>query len=81
MDDPDKLLLLDDLVKSEDIFFAATGITDGDMLRGVRYEGETAQTHSLVMRGLTRTIRNINATHFLERKPHFVARGTEQNAG
>jgi fructose-1,6-bisphosphatase II len=81
LDDPDKLLLLDDLVKSEDIFFAATGITDGDMLRGVRYEGETAQTHSLVMRGLTRTIRNINATHFLERKPHFVARGTEQNAG
>ena len=83
LDDPDKLLLLDDLVKSEDIFFAATGITDGDMLRGVRYEGETAQTHSLVMRGLTRTIRNINATHFLERKPHFVARGTEleQNTG
>jgi len=69
----DKLLVLDDLVKGDDIFFAATGITDGDMLSGVRYRGETAETHSLVMRGITGTIRNIYATHTLERKPRFVS--------
>jgi len=71
--DPDGLLLLDDLAKGEDLFFAATGITDGDMLGGVRYRGKTAETHSLVMRGTTRTIRNVNAIHQLERKPSFVS--------
>jgi fructose-1,6-bisphosphatase II len=78
---PTKLLLLDDLVLGDDIFFAATGITDGDMLQGVRYRGRTAETHSLVMRGLTGTIRNIYATHILDRKPRFVARkaGCKQN--
>ncbi|MGM0688927.1 MAG: class II fructose-bisphosphatase [Bacillota bacterium] len=71
--DPDGLLLLDDLAKGEDLFFAATGITDGDMLGGVRYRGKTAETHSLVMRGTTRTIRNVHAIHQLERKPSFVS--------
>ena len=73
LSDPHRLLLLDDLVKGDDIFFAATGITDGDMLKGVRYRGQTAQTHSLVMRGMTGTIRNIYATHILDRKPRFVS--------
>ncbi len=68
-----RLLCLEDLAKGEDLFFAATGITDGDMLSGVRYRGQTAETHSLVMRGVTRTIRNIYATHKLERKPRFVS--------
>lgn len=72
-DDYHRVLFLDDLAKGEDLFFAATGITDGDMLSGVRYRGNTAETHSLVMRGTTRTIRNIYATHKLERKPHFVS--------
>lgn len=79
--DPGKLLLLEDLVVGDDIFFAATGITDGDMLQGVRYRGQTAETHSLVMRGLTGTIRNIYATHSLSKKPRYVARkaGCKQN--
>ncbi len=68
-----KVLMLDDLAMGEDLFFAATGITDGDMLNGVRYSGKSAETHSLVMRGTTRTIRNIRATHRLERKPKFVS--------
>lgn len=72
-EDPYRLLLLDDLAKGEDLFFAATGITDGDMLGGVRYRGKTAETHSLVMRGITRTIRNVHAIHKLERKPRYVA--------
>lgn len=78
-EDPYKILLLEDLARGEDLFFAATGITDGDMLGGVRYRGQTAETHSLVMRGVTRTIRNVRAVHRLERKPHFVAK--EQPSG
>jgi fructose-1,6-bisphosphatase II len=74
LDDVNKLLLLDDLVAGDDIFFAATGITDGDMLRGVRYLGASCQTHSLVMRGITGTIRNITATHYLAKKPSYVSR-------
>jgi len=72
-----RLLQLDDLAEGEDLFFAATGITDGDMLDGVRYRGQTAETHSLVMRGVTGTIRNVRATHTLARKPHFVSRDAE----
>ncbi len=71
--DHDKLLLLEDLVRGEDIFFAATGITDGDMLSGVRYRGRTAETHSLIMRGITGTIRNVYATHTLDKKPRFIS--------
>jgi fructose-1,6-bisphosphatase II len=61
-------------VKGDDIFIAATGITDGDMLSGVRYRGNVAETHSLVMRGITKTIRNIYATHTLKMKPRFVSK-------
>jgi fructose-1,6-bisphosphatase II len=55
--------MTDDLVRGDDVFFAATGVTDGDLLRGVRYWGEGASTESLVMRGKTGTIRKIEATH------------------
>ncbi len=74
LEDPYKLLLIDDLVKGDDVFFAATGITDGDMLKGVRYRGRTAETHSLVMRCVTGTIRSVSATHVLARKPGYVHR-------
>ncbi|MCG0240024.1 MAG: class II fructose-bisphosphatase [Firmicutes bacterium] len=72
--DPDQVLLLDDLCKGDDVIFAATGITDGDLLRGVRYfgQGRMARTHSVVMRSRTGTVRFIEATHRLERKPHFA---------
>jgi fructose-1,6-bisphosphatase II len=58
-----KVLTMDDLVSSEDVFFATTGITDGELLRGVRYYGDSITTDSLVVRGLTGTIRRITATH------------------
>ncbi len=58
-----KVLTMNDLVSSEDVFFAATGITDGELLRGVKYSGEGARTDSLVVRGITGTIRQIRATH------------------
>ena len=64
-----KILYLNDLVKGEDIFFASTGISDGDFLRGVRYYGNgVAQTHSVVMRGKTGTVRWIEATHHMAQK-------------
>ncbi len=61
--DLDKVLMLDDLVSGDDVFFAATGITDGELLRGVRYWGEGAGTQSLVMRSKSGTIRVIDAQH------------------
>ena len=51
------------LVSGDDVFFAATGITDGDLLKGVRYWGDGARTQSLVMRSKSGTIRTIDATH------------------
>lgn len=65
--DFDRVLTMDDLVSSEDVFFAATGITDGELLQGVRYFGHGARTDSLVVRGLTGTVRQITATHRLDK--------------
>jgi len=61
--DFDKLLTMHDLVSSEDVFFAATGITDGELLESVKYMRDGAKTDSLVVRGLTGTVRQIIATH------------------
>ena len=58
---------MDELVSTEDVFFAATGITDGEFLDGVHYYGSGARTDSLVVRGLTGTVREIIATHRLDR--------------
>lgn len=71
--DFDKVLTMDDLVSSEDVFFAATGITDGELLQGVRYFGDGASTDSLVVRGLTGTVRQISATHRIDKLRHFSA--------
>lgn len=72
IDDPNKVLYMDDLVKGDDAIFAATGVTDGELLSGVRYQGNTATTHSLVMRAKTGTIRFIEGTHRLEKKPNLI---------
>jgi fructose-1,6-bisphosphatase II len=61
--DLNQVLTLDDLVSGDDVFFAATGITDGELLRGVRYWGDGAGTQSLVMRSKSGTIRITEATH------------------
>jgi len=58
-----KVLMTNDLVNSEDIFFSVTGITDGELVDGVKYYGTGCRTHSLVMRNLTGTVREIIATH------------------
>jgi len=59
----DKVITMDDLVSSDDVFFAATGITDGELLEGVRYSGQGGETHSLVIRGKTGTVRWIFGKH------------------
>jgi len=63
-----KLLTMDDLVKAEDVVFAATGITSGDLLQGVRFFGKGARTHTVVMRSVTGTVRFIDAIHRLDKK-------------
>jgi fructose-1,6-bisphosphatase II len=69
--DLDKVLHTDDLVSGEDVFFAVTGITDGELLDGVKYTGNGASTCSLVMRSHTGTVRKIIATHRWDRlMPH-----------
>ncbi len=65
--DVNRVLTLDDLISSEDVFFAATGITKGELLDGVDYFADGATTDSLVMRGLTGTVRRIKATHRLNK--------------
>src|SRR5512142_1342951 len=71
--DFDKVLTMNDLVSSEDVFFAATGITDGELLKGVRYFGNGASTDSLVVRGLTGTVRQITAQHRIDKLRQFAA--------
>jgi fructose-1,6-bisphosphatase II len=61
--DLNRVLTADDLVRSDNVFFAATGITSGELLDGVRYVGGGAQTSSLVMRSKSGTLRHIKATH------------------
>jgi fructose-1,6-bisphosphatase II len=60
-----KVLYSDDLVRSDNVFFVATGVTDGDLLRGVRYFGGGCFTHSLVMRSKSGTIRYVDSQHSL----------------
>jgi fructose-1,6-bisphosphatase II len=71
--DFDKILTMEDLVSSEDVFFTATGITDGELLKGVRYFGTSATTDSLVVRGITGTVRQIGATHQIDKLRHLSA--------
>jgi len=63
----DKVYKTEDLVNSEDVFFAATGVSSGEMLKGVRYSSGGAQTQSLAMRSRSGTIRWIDSWHNFER--------------
>lgn len=64
--DLSRVLSTNDLVTGDDVFFAATGITDGELLRGVRFGPRGMTSHSLVMRGKSHTIRLIQSEHPLE---------------
>lgn len=65
--DTTKVFGMDDLVSSDNVFFSATGITDGELLQGVHYTGRGATTESLVMRSRSGTIRRIAASHRLDK--------------
>jgi fructose-1,6-bisphosphatase II len=69
--DLDRVLSTDDLVSGENCFFVATGITDGELLRGVRYRAGSVTTHSLVMRSKSGTIRTIDSFHRFDRPGWF----------
>jgi fructose-1,6-bisphosphatase II len=71
--DTSKVYSIDDLVSSDNVFFAATGITDGELLDGVHYSSQGATTQSLVMRSRSGTIRRIDATHRLDKLAAFSA--------
>ena len=62
-DQAGRVLTIDDLVAGDNIFFSATGITDGELLDGVRYRGNGATTQSLIMRAKSGTIRKMDSTH------------------
>ncbi|CAL9547611.1 class II fructose-bisphosphatase [Streptomyces sp. enrichment culture] len=71
--DLDRVLTTEDLVKGENVFFVATGITDGELLRGVRYRSETATTDSIVMRSKSGTVRRIDSEHRLSKLRAYSA--------
>lgn len=71
--DLDRVLTTNDLVSGENVFFVATGITDGELLRGVRYRSETATTESIVMRSKSGTVRQITSEHRLSKLRAYSA--------
>jgi fructose-1,6-bisphosphatase II len=71
--DLDRVLTTDDLVTGDDCFFVATGITDGELMKGVRYRAGSALTHSLVMRSRSGTIRSITSEHRLSKLRAYSA--------
>ncbi len=71
--DLDRVLLTDDLVAGDNCFFAATGITDGELLKGVRYDSRGATTHSLVTRSRSGTVRIVEAHHQLDKLSQYAS--------
>jgi len=70
--DPRKVLVMDDMIGTGDVIFAATGITPGEFLSGVRYlPDQRVETHSIVMRAKTQTVRHVHASHYLPNKSYL----------
>jgi len=70
--DLDRVLTTDDLVRGDNVFFCATGVTDGDLLDGVRYRAGGARTQSLVMRSKSGTLRFVESYHQLEKLQKYA---------
>lgn len=71
--DLNRVLTTDELVTSDNVFFVATGLTDGELLEGVRYVGGKATTHSIVMRGKSGTIREVKSEHWISKLSKYAA--------
>jgi fructose-1,6-bisphosphatase II len=69
--DPERVVTIEDLVIGDNVFFSATGVTDGELLQGVRYFGGGARTHTLVMRSKSGTVRWVEATHRWDKLMRF----------
>lgn len=70
----DKVLTLDEMARSDNVIFSATGITKGDLLDGITRKGNIATTETLLIRGKSRTIRRIQSIHYLDRKDPEIQR-------
>ena len=70
--DLDRVFYMDDFCSGNDAIFAATGVTDGELLKGVQYKGQNATTDTVVMRAKSGTIRFIDGQHSLKKKPNLV---------
>ncbi|MBM7706172.1 class II fructose-bisphosphatase [Chryseomicrobium aureum] len=70
--DVNKVLRMEDLVRGDDAIFTATGVTDGELLRGVQFKAGYAETHTLVMRAKSGTVRFVEGRHSLKKKPNLV---------
>ncbi|OSY34457.1 fructose-1,6-bisphosphatase glpX [Pseudonocardia autotrophica] len=69
--EPGQVLTADDLVRGEDAFFVLTGITDGELVRGVRYVHDAAHTESIITRARSGTVRRMQSVHQLDRLARF----------
>jgi fructose-1,6-bisphosphatase II len=74
-----RVLFTDDLVRGEDVFFCATGITDGELVPGVRYDHGAVRTSSIVMRSKSGTIREVNSLHQLSKLRAYSAVDFDRN--
>ena len=72
--DLDAVIRMEDLVRGDDAIFAATGVTDGELLKGVQFKGNYGETHSVVMRAKSGTVRFVEGRHSLKKKPNLVMR-------
>jgi fructose-1,6-bisphosphatase II len=77
--DLNRVLFTDDLVRGEDVFFCATGITDGELVPGVRYDHGAVRTSSIVMRSKSGTIREVNSLHQLSKLRAYSAVDFDRN--
>jgi fructose-1,6-bisphosphatase II / sedoheptulose-1,7-bisphosphatase len=68
VEDPDKVFEAEDLASGENVLFAATGITDGDFIKGVRFFGGGARTETMVISSQSSTIRFVDTVHILDKK-------------
>jgi fructose-1,6-bisphosphatase II len=78
--DLDRVLDIDDLVGGEDVFFCATGVTDGELLRGVHYYADSVATQSIVMRSKSGTIRMVDSLHQLGKLRAYSAVDFDRNS-
>lgn len=72
IEDIDYVYKMEDFCKGDDVIFAATGVTDGELLKGVQFKGDRATTETVVMRAKSGTIRFIDGSHSLKKKPNLV---------